>query len=65
MILVAGMHTIGKSLFEINILESKWQSLLKVSGTGFIIFLVYAIALGIVFREKFVKILSYVKRIRK
>jgi putative peptidoglycan lipid II flippase len=64
-ILVAGTYTIGKSLFEVNILEDKWQSLLKVSGIGFIIFLVYAIALGIVFREKFVKILVFVKRIRK
>jgi hypothetical protein len=59
------MRTIGKSLFEVNIFESKWQGFFKVSGAGFIIFLVYAIALGIVFREQFVKILSYVKRIRK
>jgi putative peptidoglycan lipid II flippase len=64
-LLIVSMRTIGKSLFEVNIFESKWQGFFKVSGAGFIIFLVYAIALGIVFREQFVKILSYVKRIRK
>jgi hypothetical protein len=63
--MIAGMLFVGNSLFDVNIFDSKWQGLLKVAGAGFIIFLVYAIALGIVFRERPVKCFSYLKKIRK
>jgi putative peptidoglycan lipid II flippase len=64
-LMIAGMLFVGNSLFDVNIFDSKWQGLLKVAGAGFIIFLVYAIALGIVFRERLVKCFSYLKKIRK
>jgi putative peptidoglycan lipid II flippase len=62
LLMIISLNTLGKSLFEVNILESKWHELLKVTGAGIILFLAYAIATGILFREQLGKILFYLNR---
>jgi len=58
----AGIYTICKSVFETNIFFNKWQNLLKIAQAGSIIFLVYASAVIIVFRNRLANFLNYLKR---